>query len=192
MNHILEDLFPKTDTPFKKLAWYATITKRYPEFNWPVEYPPLICVSVWNDILTFLNTESYSSETWFSYMELLSDIRRNTPLHIQECVTSMINNPKGVSTLQTSDVYYVKKFMTLYPEVDHVALLRFFILNSFRTNHDNDLYLRHVLYTIKNEFHIRCYVQSIPKAPSLLTVIDCTIDYEDPLFALDLLYLSKI
>ena len=199
MNHILEDLFPKTDTPFNKLAWYTTITQRYPEYYWPTDYPNMICESVWNDILTFLNTESYKSETWFSYMELLSKIQRNSPHHLQECVSAMLTNPKGVTTIQnqhgivsTVDAYFVNKFMELYPEVDHVALLRFFILNSFRSNTDNDLYLRHVLYTIKNEFHIRCYLQSIPKAPTLLTVIDCTIDYDDPLFTLDMLYLSKI
>jgi hypothetical protein len=195
MNHLVEDLFPKTDTPFNKLAWYATLTQRYPEFKWPSEYPSLICESVWNDVLTFLNTESYTSETWLSYMTLLSRIQHNTPAHLQECVTAMVTNPKGVTTIQCClerDAYVVTQFMNQYPEVDHVALLRFFILNSFRSSNDNDLYLRHVLYTIKNEFHMRCYLQSLPKAPSLQTVLDCTIDYEDPLFALDLLYLSKI
>ena len=199
MNHILEDLFPEKETPFHKLTWYSTITKRYPEFNWPTEYPPTICESVWKDILTFLNTETYKSETWFSYMELLSRIQRDTPAHLQECITAMLTNPKGVNTIEnqygipsTVDAYFVNKFMEMYPQVDHVALLRFFILNSFRSNTDNDLYLRHVLYTIKNEFHMRCYLQSIPKSPSLATVVDCTIDYEDPLFKLDMLYLSNI
>jgi hypothetical protein len=194
MNHLIEDLFPKTDTPFNKLAWYSTIMKRYPEFKWPVEFPDVICESVWHDVLTFLNTESYTSETWFSYMNLLGRVQRDTPAHLEECVTAMVTNPKGINTIRPSvmDEYYVSKFMTMYPEVEPVALLRFFILNSFRTNTDNDLYLRHVLYTIKNEFHMRCYLQSLPKAPTLQTVIDCTIDYDDPLFKLDLLYLSKI
>ncbi len=194
MNHLIQDLFPKTDTPFNKLIWYSTITKRYPEFPWPTEYPSGICESVWQDVLTFLNTESYTSETWYSYMNLLSRIQRNTPAYLEECITAMVTNPKGIHTIQPSDMdeYYVSKFITFYPEVEPVALLRFFILNSFRTSSDNDLYLRHVLYTIKNEFHMRCYLQSLPKSPSLSTVIDCTIDYDDPLFKLDLLYLSKI
>jgi hypothetical protein len=192
MNHIVEDLFPAKETPFNKLAWYTTIVKRYPEFKWPSEYPSIICESVWQDLLTFLNTESYTSEVWFAHMELLSRIQRASPAHLHECVQAMVTNPKGVNTVQSVNVYCVNKCLALYPEVDQVALLRFFILNSFRTNTDNELYLRHVLYTIKNEFHMRCYLQSVPKAPSIPTVVDCTIDYEDPLFELDMLYLSKI
>lgn len=194
MNRIVEDLFPAKETPFQKLAWYASIVKRYPEFNWPTEYPTLVGESVWQDVLTFLNTESYTSETWFAHMALLARIQRAEPSHLQECVHAMVTNPKGVNTIQWTDmeVHFVTKCITLYPEVDQVALLRFFILNSFRTNTDNELYLRHVLYTIKNEFHMRCYLQSVPKAPNVHTVINCTIDYEDPLFALDMLYLSKI
>ncbi len=193
MNHIVEDLFPAKETPFNKLAWYRNIVKRYPEFTWPTEYPPVVCESVWQDILTFLNTESYTCERWLAHMELLRPIQRAEPAHLHACVQAMVTNPKGVTTIQphVSDVY-VKKCISLYPEVDQVALLRFFILNSFRTNTDNELYLRHVLYTIKNEFHMRCYLQSVPKAPSIPTVVDCSIDYEDPLFELDMLYLSKI
>jgi len=199
MEHLIEDLFPEKETPFHKLAWYSNMTQRYPQFDWPIEYPDRICESVWKDVLTFLNTESYTSEIWFSYMELLSKIQRSTVSHLQECLMAMMTNPKGTNTIQNvygipseMDAHYVKKCITLYPEVDQVALLRFFILNSFRSNTDNDLYMRHVLYTIKNEFHMRCYLQSIPKAPTLATVMDCTIDYEDPLFKLDMLYLSMI
>jgi|LauGreDrversion4_2_1035121.scaffolds.fasta_scaffold26297_3 hypothetical protein len=192
MDHLIEDLFPTKETPFNKLAWYTNLTKRYPEFEWPTEYPPVVCESVWNDVLLFLNTESYTSETWLSYMELLRRIQRSSASHLRACVDAMVTNPKGVTTIQSCRAYEIKKFFKMYPEVDRVALLRFFILNSFRSTTDNDLYLRHVLYTIKNEFHMRCYLQSLPKAPSLATVIDCTIDYDDPLFELDMLYLSAI
>jgi hypothetical protein len=84
----------------------------------------------------------------------------------------------------------VREFLRMYPDRDNIPLLRFFILNV--QGSDDDIYRRLVLYTIKNEFPIRCYLQSLPKNPSRQCVIDCNINYEDPIFELDLLYLSRI
>ena len=181
----MEDL-PPTGTVYEKLMWYDNLTRRYYEFDWPKEYPSSLCNEVFKDILSILNTTQYTSGEWLNYMRVLDRIQYTHERYIQECVQSMLTNPNGTKTV-TVQPRDVREFLSMYPDRDNVPLLRFFVLQNLQ-----DVYRRLVLYTIKKEFPIRCYLQSISSTPSPETVADCTINYEDPVFELDMLYLNFI
>lgn len=186
MEKIMEDLFP-TGTVHEKLQWYDTLIQRYHEFEWPSEYPPLLCTSIFKDILTLLRTTQYTSSEWLHYMNVLDRIQYTSESHIRACVQSMLDNTHGISTLTRVHTKDVRDFIERYPDRDNVPLLRFFVLNTLT----HDVYKRLVLYTIKNEIPIRCYLQSMTSTPTVRMVTECSIDYEDPAFELDLLYLAK-
>ena len=187
MEKLIEDLFPQEGSVYDKLLWYDNLTRRYSEFDWPKEYPPRLCNQVLKDIHTILSTTQYTSIEWLKYMKVLDQIQCSSEPILQSCLQSTFKN-KPFTQVRPQDV---REFLHMYPDRDNIPLLRFFILNSF-TGSDDDLYRRLVLYTVKNEFPIRCYLQSIPKTPSLLSVVECNVNYDDPLFELDLLYLNRI
>ena len=188
MDKLVQDLFPQEGTVFEKLLWYDNLRRRYTEFEWSFEYPPSLCEQVFQDILTQLSKTEYSTIQWLSLMKALDQIQYTSEKHIQTCIQAMFKNTNPLTRVRPQDV---REFLKMYPDRDNIPLLRFFILNTFQGS-DDTMYRRLVLYTIKNEFPIRCYLQSIPNKPSISCVVDCTINYEDPVFELDLLYLSRI
>lgn len=187
MEKLVQDLFPKEGTVYDILSWYDNLTRRYTEFEWSREYPPVVCNRVFQDMITHLSTQEYNSIQWLNYMKVLDQIQYTTEQHIQLCIQAMMQNPNQVTLVRPQDV---REFLRMYPDRDNVPLLRFFILNV--QGSDDDIYRRLVLYTIKNEYPIRCYLQSLPKHPTRQCVVECNINYEDPIFELDLLYLSQI
>jgi hypothetical protein len=187
MEKLVQDLFPKEGTVYDILLWYDNLTRRYHEFEWSREYPPVVCDHVFKTIVTNLSTQEYTSIQWINYMKVLDQIQYTSEQHLQLCIQAMLQNTKPVTLVRPQDV---REFLRMYPDRDNIPLLRFFILNV--QGSDDDIYRRLVLYTIKNEFPIRCYLQSLPKQPSRSCVVDCNINYDDPIFELDLLYLSRI
>jgi hypothetical protein len=186
MEKLIQDLFPQEGSVYDKLLWYDNLTRRYSEFDWSMEYPPSLCAQVFQDIKTILETTEYTSTEWLNYMKVLDRIQYTSEPHIQSCLQSMFKS--SLTHVRPQDV---REFLRMYPDRDNIPLLRFFILNTLK-GPDYDLYRRLVLYTIKNEFPIRCYLQSIPKSCSFASVIDCNVNYDDPIFELDLLYLNLI
>jgi hypothetical protein len=185
MEKLLEDLAP-SGSIYDKLLWYDNLTRRYYEFDWPKEYPHSLCQDVFKDILSILNTKQYTSGEWLNYMKVLDRIQCTSEKYIQACVQAMLTNPNGTKTL-TVEPRDVREFLSMYPDRNNLPILRFFILQNLQ-----DVYRKLVLYTIKQEFPIRCYLQSISSTPSPETVADCTINYDDPAFELDMLYLNFI
>jgi hypothetical protein len=188
MQKLIEDLFPNEGSIHDKLLWYDNLTRRYSEFDWSMEYPPRLCNQVFQDLQTILSTSQYTSVEWLNYMKVLDRIQCSSEPFLQTCIQSMFKNNQPFTLVRPQDV---REFLRMYPDRDNIPLLRFFILNTL-TGSDDYLYRRLVLYTIKNEFPIRCYLQSLPKKPSLLSVVECNVNYEDPIFELDLLYLNRI
>jgi hypothetical protein len=187
MEKLVQDLFPKEGTVYDTLLWYDNLTRRYHEFEWSREYPPVVCNHVFNTIISELSTQEYTSVKWLGYMKVLDQIQCISEQHIQLCIQAMMKNPNPITLVRPQDV---REFLRMYPDRDNIPLLRFFILNV--QGSEDDIYRRLVLYTIKNEIPIRCYLQSLLHKPSRQCVVDCNINYEDPIFELDLLYLSRI
>jgi len=188
MDKLIHDLFPQTGTVFDKLLWYDNLTRRYTEFEWPVEYPQVLCNQVFQDILKILGNNEYTSTEWLNYIKTLDRIQHTSESHLHLCIQATFKNELSFTQVRPLDV---REFLRMYPYRDNTSILRFFILKTLKGS-DDHLYRRLVLYTIKNEFPIRCYLQSIPKKPSAMSVVECTINYEDPIFELDLLYLNSI
>lgn len=188
MEKLIEDLFPQEGSVYDKLLWYDNLTRRYSEFDWSKEYPLVLCNQVLKDLQTILETTQYTSGEWLNYMKVLDRIQCSSEPHLQTCIQSMFKNKQPFTQIRPQDV---REFLRMYPDRDNIPLLRFFILNSL-TGSDDDLYRRLVLYTVKNEFPIRCYLQSLPKKPSFASVVECNVNYDDPIFELDLLYLNLI
>lgn len=185
MEKLVQDLFPKEGTVYDVLLWYDNLTRRYQEFEWSREYPPVVCDHVFKEIIHHLSNQEYTSVQWLNYMKVLDQIQYTSEQHIHLCIQAMMRNPP--THVRPQDV---REFLRMYPDRDNVPLLRFLVMNLSRSDDDN--YRRLVLYTIKNEFPIRCYLQSIPKKPSIACVVDCNINYDDPMFEIDMLYLSRI
>ena len=188
MDKLIHDLFPKEGTVYDKLLWYDNLTRRYTEFEWSKEYPVVLCDQVFQDLIQVVSKDEYTSTEWLNYIKVLDQIQYTSETHLQACLQATFKNNVSLSHVRPQDV---REFLRLYPYRDNVPLLRFCILKTLKGS-DDQLYRRLVLYTIKNEYPIRCYLQSIPKTPSPLSVVECTINYEDPIFELDLLYLNQL